>query len=214
MSVKRYKAVIYDIDGTLMDTFDRNMYPLLKIIEEELGEVWTIDQVRRFHAQPGLKTIAELGVENVKEVYARWVSYVNAYGRDAEPYEGVLEALERFRAAGMRQAIVSSKMRKQYGIDLGRLGMDAYMETAVLAEDTVKHKPDPDPILECVARMGLKPEECIYIGDAGSDLKSAQSAGMDFGLAGWDAVPNVDFSGSTYTFDTPLDMLKLLEIEE
>ena len=64
--MKNYKAIIYDIDGTLLNTVDQNMYPLIRIIKEELGEDWTYEQVVPFTAQPGTKTIAELGIADVE----------------------------------------------------------------------------------------------------------------------------------------------------
>lgn len=197
----KYKAILYDIDGTLLDTFDMNMYPLMQIIREELGQECTLEQLRPFYAQPGLKTMTDLGIRDVDGVYARWVAYVNAYEKGAVPYPGMEDALGRIRAAGIRQAVVSSKMHRQYEIDMGRYHMDAFMETAVLAEDTEKHKPDPAPILECLRRMELQPEDVIYIGDALSDLQAARNAGVDFGLAGWGSVLTDCYPG-TYRFET------------
>ena len=205
-----YKAVIYDIDGTLLNTFDMNMYPLLRIIQEELGESWTLEQVRRFYAQPGLKTMKDLGIRDIEKTYARWVAYVNAYEKGAEPYSGMENVLQAFHAAGIRQAIVSSKMKAQYKIDVGGHGLDRYMETAVLEEDTLKHKPDPEPILECLRRMHLTPSDAVYIGDSPSDLKAAHAAGVDFGFAYW-GNPNAEgFEKAEYLFHSPEEMLRLL----
>ena len=72
-----YRAVIYDIDGTVLNTLNMNMYPLMRIIKEETGEDWTFEQVLRFAAYPGMKVMEELGVADPESTYARWVRYVN-----------------------------------------------------------------------------------------------------------------------------------------
>lgn len=208
--MKRYKAIVYDLDGTLINTLDMNMYPLMRIIEEELGESWTYDQVLRFSAQPGLKTMDDLGIQDKDTVYARWVRYVNEYPHGAIVFDGIRKVLEAVRAAGIRQAVVSSKMHKQYQIDIVDNGLDEYLETAVLAEDTVLHKPHPEPIWECLKRMDLKPEEILYVGDAHSDLLAANAAGVDSGFAGWGAVSEDGMETATYRFAHPEDMLTLL----
>ena len=66
--MKQYKAIIYDIDGTLLNTVAQNMYPLIRIIKEELDEDWTFEQVTRFTAQTGRKTLADLGIRDVDGV--------------------------------------------------------------------------------------------------------------------------------------------------
>lgn len=63
------------------------------------------------------------------------------------------------------------------------------MKTAVLANDTVKHKPDPEPLLECLKRLSLQPEDVIYIGDAHSDYLASKNAGIDFGYANGEVFP-------------------------
>ena len=75
--MKKYEAIIYDIDGTLLNTLNMNMYPLMKIIKEETGEDWTFEQVLKFAAYPGMKVMEELGVKDQEKTYARWVQYVN-----------------------------------------------------------------------------------------------------------------------------------------
>ena len=55
--MKKYEAIIYDIDGTLLNTLNMNMYPLMKIIKEETGEDWTFEQVLKFAAYPGMKVM-------------------------------------------------------------------------------------------------------------------------------------------------------------
>ena len=205
--MKSYKAIIYDIDGTLLNTLDQNMYPLIQIIKEELNEDWTFDQVVKFNAQPGMKTLEILGIRDIDTVYARWVSYVNAYGPGAQPYAGIPELLNAVREKGLKQAVVSSKRRKQYGIDMGRHGYDKLMEAAILCEDTEKHKPDPQPLNECLRLLGLKPEEALYVGDARSDLEASRNAGMDFAYAKWGSFATVSPEEVDYFLEHPMDLL-------
>ena len=86
--MKKYKAIIYDIDGTLLDTLKMNMYPLMKIIKEETGEDWSFEQVLKFASYPGMKVMEELGVKDQEKTYARWVQYVNDYEEGATLFEG------------------------------------------------------------------------------------------------------------------------------
>ena len=115
--MKTYQGVLYDIDGTLLNTINMNMYPLIRIIKEELGEDWALKDVIKFMAYPGMKTMEELGIPNPQQVYQRWVRYVNEYEEGATPYEGVEQMLATLQAQGVRQAAVSSKNRAQYAWD-------------------------------------------------------------------------------------------------
>ena len=207
--MKRYRAVIYDIDGTVLNTLNMNMYPLMRIIKEETGEDWTFDQVLRFAAYPGMKVMEELGVSDKERTYARWVRYVNEYEEGATLYEGFDEVFEALARAGVAQAVVSAKTRAQYEIDVVSRGFDAYMDAVVLAEDTERHKPDPEPLRLCLERLGVAPRDAIYLGDARSDAEAAANVPMDFGYATWGSVSSEGVTPVTYTFDAPRDLLVL-----
>ena len=202
--MKKYKAIIYDLDGTVLNTINMNMYPLIKIIKEETGEDWTFEQVLKFLPYPGMKVMEELQVADKEKAYARWVKYVNEYEEGASLYPGFEEIFEAFDGS-IIQAVASAKTTAQYQIDFVAKGLDKYMKTAVLANDTVKHKPDPEPLLECLKRLSLQPEDVIYIGDAHSDYLASKNAGIDFGYAKWGSIDKPD-----HVFEQPLDLLKLL----
>ena len=207
--MKKYKAIIYDLDGTVLNTINMNMYPLIKIIKEETGEDWTFEQVLKFLPYPGMKVMEELQVADKEKAYARWVKYVNEYEEGASLYPGFEEIFEAFDGS-IIQAVASAKTTAQYQIDFVAKGLDKYMKTAVLANDTVKHKPDPEPLLECLKRLSLQPEDVIYIGDAHSDYLASKNAGLDFGYAKWGSVSAKGIDKPDPVFEQPLDLLKLL----
>ena len=167
--MKKYKAIIYDIDGTVLNTLNMNMYPLIKIIKEETGEDWTFEDVLKFAPYPGMKVMEELQVKDKEKTYARWVQYVNEYEEGATLYDGFEDVFKAFDGK-IIQAVVSAKTTKQYQIDFVDKGLDQYMQVAILADDTDKHKPDPEPLFECLKRINVKPSEAIYIGDALSNI--------------------------------------------
>ena len=207
----RYKAIIYDIDGTVLNTLNMNMYPLMNIIKEETGEDWTFEQVLKFAAYPGMKVMEELGVADKETTYARWVKYVNEYEEGATLYDGFEDVFKAFEDAGVIQAVVSAKTAKQYDIDMVSKGLDKYMSTAILADDTKEHKPHPAPLLECLKRLHISADEAIYIGDALSDYKASLNAHMDFGYAKWGSVSSEGIEHPHYTFEEPKDLLQLLK---
>ena len=207
--MKKYKAIIYDIDGTVLNTLNMNMYPLIKIIKEETGEDWTFEDVLKFAPYPGMKVMEEQQVKDKEKTYARWVQYVNEYEEGATLYDGFEDVFKAFDGK-IIQAVVSAKTTKQYQIDFVDKGLDQYMQVAILADDTDKHKPDPEPLFECLKRINVKPSEAIYIGDALSDYLASQNAHMDFGYAKWGSVSSKGIDEPTYIFETPLELLKLL----
>lgn len=207
--MKEYKAIIYDIDGTLLDTLKMNMIPLQRIIKEELHEDWTYEEVLKFAPYPGMKVMEELNVKDKNKTYARWVKYVNEFEDGATPYPNVEDVLETAHERGIRQAVVSAKLRKQYEIDFISKGFNKYIEVEVLADDTDKHKPAPEPIELCLKKLGLNKEDVIYIGDALSDYQVCINAGIDFAYAKWGSVSDEGIL-TTIVLEEPLDILKLI----
>ena len=205
--MKTYQAVLYDIDGTLLNTVNMNLYPLLRIIREELGEERKLEDVLKYMAYPGMRTLEELGVQDTHTAYQRWVRYVNEYEEGATLYPGIVETLEGLQARGVCQAVVSSKNHAQYQIDMVGNGLDVYMETAVLVEDTTRHKPHPDPLLECLKRLNLAPHQVLYVGDTRSDSLAAQAAGVDFAYARWGSVEQQPVEYAACVLDQPQQLL-------
>lgn len=204
----KYKAIIYDIDGTLVDTFAQNIYPLQRLVEELTGDFIHYDDLVHFSHYNGIEVLPHLGID--ASHYSTWVQYVNEYQHPIEAYDGIIEVLDHFHGK-VPQAVVSSKRRKQYNIDMGLLDMKKYFEVSVMVDEIDLPKPNPQPLLKALEMLDIKPEEAIYIGDSPYDYIASKAAGMDFGLAGWGALDTKDMTDIDYTFEHPSDIIKLLK---
>lgn len=204
-----YKAVIYDIDGTLLDTLKMNIIPLLKILHEEGLTDLNYASILKYAAYPGRKVMDELKIKNPDDVYLRWIQYVNAYGEGATIYPGIVELLKEVELLGIRQAIVSAKTMNQYRIDFLAKGLDSFMECCILAEDTFKHKPDPEPLLMCLNRLNLNNNEVCYVGDSYSDYLASSASGIDFIYAKWNGLVDERIHAKI-ELNHPLELIEVL----
>lgn len=205
----RYDAIIYDLDGTVLNTFDMNIYPLMKIVKEELDLDMTYDDLTPYTSIPGPKSLEILGIKDIPTVYERWVKYVNEYEGGASIYYNFDEII-RSLDGKVTQAVVSSKKREQYIIDIGDKQLHKYFSVVVLLEDTKKHKPDAEPLLHCAKKLGVDPKKCLYIGDSLSDFQSAKNAGMDFAFASWASFHLEEIENPTYILKNPNDLLDVV----
>lgn len=205
----KYKAIIYDIDGTLINTLKMNMIPLLKILNEEGFKEFNYDSLLKYAAYPGMKVMTELGVNNPEVVYERWVKYVNEYEEGASIYPGIVDMLKQVESMHIMQAVVSAKTINQYRIDVVAKGLDSFMTFRVLAEDTLKHKPDPEPLFKCCEALNLQPNEVCYIGDSYADYCAAQGAGIDFIYAKWNGILDERIDACV-ELNHPLELIEVL----
>lgn len=176
------KAVIFDVDGVLIDSFEANLkfhqdllklvgYPILsREMYSKMFHMTMLDVIRestKLKDEKEINRIWEMGKNRV-------VQYPSHLITTPENYERVIEKLNNKYIL----AIVTSRIRG--GIfKLPQLAkFENYFKTVVYYEDTQKHKPDPQPLLLAVKRLGIKPNEAVYIGDALTDIQAAKAAGM------------------------------------
>jgi len=93
---------------------------------------------------------------------------------------GVRETMSRLGACGLALGIVSTKYRRRIQTILGREGLLAPFVAIVGGEDVSKHKPDPESLWFAMARLGVGPEEAVYVGDSVTDAEAARRAGIAF----------------------------------
>ncbi|WP_027625258.1 HAD family hydrolase [Clostridium lundense] len=209
--MKKYKCIIFDLDGTMLDTEKMNMVPLQKLVKEELGQDIPYDDLLKYRDYAGKGTLELLGFENIEASYAKWVKYVNEYEEGAKLYDGFNEVIESLYKNGILCGICSSKMKEQYEIDFFKTGLQHYMRSVVLAEDTENHKPHPEPLLKAIEILNVEPKYSMYIGDTVSDYKATRNAGMDFALAVWGGADTTGIEADYY-LNEPKDILKVLGV--
>lgn len=204
----KYKAIIYDIDGTLINTFAQNVYPLQRVVKEVLGKDMHYDDLVDYMSHNGTDVLPQLGISN--DYYSVWVDYINVSEHIPYIYEGMLEVLDHFDGV-LPQAVVSSKRRKQYNIDFTKLNLLHYFSSSVMADEVAFTKPNPYPLNKCLKELGIEAKDAIYIGDSVFDYKAAKAAGMDFGLASWGNLTQDGMDEIDYVFKHPRDIIAVVK---
>lgn len=194
------KAVIFDVDGVLLDSFAANFEFFKNLLKLGGYGSFTQEQYKPVCHFTMEDTVAALiNSDDTKEV-ERVCSFTEvAEAPSPNLNDGVAETV---RALSQKYilAIVTSRI-KAYMYEPPLDTLKAYFKIGVAAEDTKKHKPYPEPLLFAAEKLGLAPAECIYIGDAESDLQAARAAGMNFILYSKDGEKKADTRAAERTTD-------------
>ena len=186
----RYRAVVFDLDGTLLDTLE-DLYRALNTALQHFGfPPRTRDEVRRFvgngverlvrRALPASTEEAATG-----EVLAYFKTvYAAVCEEHTAPYDGIPDLLSRLRRQGIRTAVVSNKFdaaTKQ----LCRQYFGDTVEIAVGESPDHRKKPAPDTVLAALAALDIPVTHAVYVGDSEVDIETALNVGMDCITVTW-----------------------------
>lgn len=179
----KYKAIIFDLDGTLTDT----LYDLMLSTNYALRAMgWperTLDEVRRFVGN-GVRRLMEQAVpadteeEEFEECFQIFQEHYVKHCQDhTSLYPGIAELLVELKSRGYKLAIVSNKLQK--GVDeLYHAFFQDTIQVAIGERKDVRRKPMPDMVNLALKELEVTAEECIYVGDSEVDMATARNAGL------------------------------------
>jgi len=207
-SLPRWPYVVFDLDGTLVDTIGLIVESYQHAFTTVLGAPEDEVLIRSWIGQPLIRAFREHSPARADELFATYIEWNHANTeRLVRRYAGVDLLLSDLTAAGVPFAAATSKLRGAAENALRLTGLDAYLGgpmALVTLEDTAEHKPDPAPLLLAVERLGGTPSETVYVGDAVVDVQAARRAGMAAVAVTWGAGARTDVvaSGPDVVADT------------
>jgi beta-phosphoglucomutase len=171
------RAVLFDWDGTLVDSAEAS-YRCYERLFGEYGMDFDRGRFESTYSPNWHRTYEALGLphESWEEADARWLRHYAA--EETRLLAGARETLERLRDAGLTLAVVTSGDRRRVTAELFRLGVASLFDSLTCADDTVKRKPDPEPLFLGLARVGVPAERAAYVGDSPEDVEMARAAGV------------------------------------
>ncbi|HYE11436.1 MAG TPA: HAD family hydrolase [Patescibacteria group bacterium] len=203
------KCVVFDVDGTLIDTGEAIISSLQKVLKENSGQAYSDDELSFAFGIPGAVTLAKLGVSDIEASLEKWIKYLNDFSDTMKIFDGIESCLKKIKELNIKTGIVTSKTKEEFDSNFIPFGLESYFDYVICADDTDKHKPHPEPILKLMEMCGDDPKDLVYIGDTKYDKECAEGAGVRFGLALWGA-KSTDGFDSSYILHSPNDILELI----
>lgn len=207
--------VIFDIDGTLVESRRANRRMLAQLTRELEGRELEDCEADACFGLADLEALARLGIRDTTAGLRRWGELIaSSRSGEYELYPGVRAMIQSLVCEGCTLGIVTSKSRREFDVTFLPQGLGSYFDLVVCSDDTVGHKPDPEPLQYYLARTGADPKRCLYVGDTVYDMASAAGAGMDGALALWgnpsaEPLRNAGLDSAVRLLDKPADVLTL-----
>ena len=212
-----FQTVLFDLDGTLLDSVD-----LIVDSYHHTLAAHSLPPMTRTEILAGLGTPLYAVFGRLTEdpaVIAQWVVTYREFNlahhdSRARAYPGTVDMIRAIQAGGRQLGLVTSKNRSgaQRGLDL--MGLGESMAVIVGADDVTKPKPDPEPVLLALERLGAGPNTTIFVGDSHHDIHSGRAAGVLTAGVTWGPFDraHLEFAAPDYYCDSPTELLTLLGI--
>jgi pyrophosphatase PpaX len=178
-SVARFPVVLFDLDGTVVDSGAIILASMRHATREVLGQDFEDAELLHAVGGPGLEAqMAVFAPERVDELVRVYREHNEPLHDELEACAGMEDVLVRLHEGGRRLGVVTAKRRSTVELAFARVPISHLFETVVGGDETERHKPDPEPLLLAAIRMNVEPKDCAYVGDSPFDIRAAQAAGM------------------------------------
>lgn len=215
----KYKGVVFDLDGTLLNTIDDLADSMNEVLRRRGYPTHEVEKYRYFVGN-GIANLVRRALpqwlkdEDIKVecVHSMKEEYNKRMTDKTHPYEGIPELLDELTLRGVKIAILSNKPDPATKLVTAEL-LSRWKFQSVLGErPDVPRKPDPAGAFETAKKLEIMPEEILYVGDSGVDMETALNAGM-FGVGaawGFRTVEELESSGAKAVIHNPLELLGYL----
>lgn len=209
------KAVLFDLDGTLIHSVDHIVDCWQHTVRTCLGRELTREEILPTLGRTLYDAFEEMAPGRSEELYQVYRAHQKVtHDTAVKLVDGTKETLEALKAAGLLLGVVTAKRfdTAMRGLDL--FGLAPYFDTIVTLEDSKTHKPSPEPLLVAAQRLGIAPEEAIYVGDARVDMEAGSAAGMRTAWVTWGAgtLLNLEAVKPDFVFDGMAEVQTVLEV--
>jgi pyrophosphatase PpaX len=211
----RFPIVLFDLDGTLIDSGPIIVASMKHATRTVLGIEVDEARLRAAIGGPGLVSqMRELDPARAGELVDAYRAHNEPLHDELEAFGGMLDVMPRLRRRGHRLGIVTAKRHATV-----ELAFDRFPELRELAEvligfeDTDRHKPEPDPLLAALARLGAEPQQSAYVGDSPFDVRAANAGGLFSVAVGWGGIHSAESlreAGPDILVDDPRELLDVL----
>jgi pyrophosphatase PpaX len=215
------EAVLFDLDGTLIDTTALILHSCAHTFEEHFGVCPSEDELIATFGRSLPEALYEFAVAAGRPDPARVADEMletyrahNDVHHDAliRGFDGVADMLATLRTRGLRLGLVTSKREGTARRGIDRYGLAPFFDAAIFHDDTERHKPDPEPLLAGAARLHVAPSDAVYVGDSIHDIAAGRAARIRTIAAGWGPFRHSDLhaAGPDALVAAPADVARLV----
>lgn len=214
----RYRAAIFDFDGTLLDTLDDLADSMNEVLADLDMPVQPVASYRYFVGDGMLNLARRAAPPDTDEATLRRMvdlmekAYAGNWSRKTKPYDGISDLLRALQEKDLKMAILSNKPDPFTKLMARHYFGDGLFDIALGAREDVPRKPDPAAALEIAGRFGIPVEDFLYFGDTNTDMKTGRAAGMFTIGVSWGFRPVAELveAGAQLVIDTPAQALEAL----
>jgi pyrophosphatase PpaX len=209
------KAVLFDFDGTLINTNDLIFKSYEVAFEKVLNRKIGMPEILELYGKPLYSSLIKYG-EKGEWLYKVYREFNEIHHDEmAKPFEGVYEGIKLIRQKGYAVGIVTSKRLHMVKRGLEIINLADDFEVIVTPDDTEKTKPDPEPILCGCKKLNISPQNVLYVGDSIFDMKAAESAGSQLCAVKYSVTPHAELLKfkPLYFVDSILELAEKLECQ-
>lgn len=204
-----YSFIIFDVDGTLVDTGNAVTEAYRKVIFEGFGRQLTEKDMSLVYGIPSELAMERLGFQDIDRACQQYYKYLFEAFSGVKPFNGIVEMLEELKKRNVAGGVVTSRNRNEVANDPGFQSLLKYFNHIICSEDTEKHKPEPEPVMKLIETANADISKAIYLGDTYYDYMCARNAGVKFALASWGARSTENIEAD-YVLKEPKDILTLV----
>jgi pyrophosphatase PpaX len=185
----RFSVVLFDLDGTVIDSGAIILASMRHAAKEVLGLEPPDEELMAAVGGPGLEAqMRALAPDRVEELVTVYRAHNEPLHDTLAVCEGMDDVLVRLKDEGRRLGIVTAKRRATVELAFDAVPLRHLFDTVVGGNETTRHKPDPDPLLLALERLDACPEDTAYVGDAPFDIRAAQAAGVHSVAVTWGGI--------------------------